>query len=66
MAYWEKDGTYSETAWETEIKKLRKALCQAMRYVESADGTRGDLVGCEVNAHEFLDWVRLVKASKEG
>jgi hypothetical protein len=62
MGCWEEDGTYSEPAWETEIKRLRKALRESMRYVESTDGTRGDLVGCAVNAHEFLDWVRLANS----
>jgi len=47
---------------ETEIEKLRKALREAVRYVESTDGTRGDLVGCAVNVHEFLAWVRLASA----
>jgi hypothetical protein len=63
MGCWEEDGTYSEPAWETEIKKLRKALREAMRYIESTDGTRGDLVGCAVNTHEFLDWIRLANSS---
>ena len=43
----------------TCARKLREALREAMRYVESTDGTRGDLMGCQVNAHEFLAWVRL-------
>jgi hypothetical protein len=50
---------------ETEIEKLRKALRESMRYVESTDGTRGDLVGCAVNVHEFLAWLRLASAGIE-
>jgi hypothetical protein len=31
-----------------------------MKYVESTDGTRGELYGCAVNALTYLEWVRIV------
>lgn len=39
---------------------LRRALREAMEYVESTDGTRGESFGSAVNACEYLAWVRLV------
>jgi hypothetical protein len=38
----------------------KNALREAMKYVESTDGTRGELVGCAVNALTYLEWVRIL------
>jgi hypothetical protein len=48
---------------EARIAELQNALREAMRYVESTDGTRGELAGTAVGAHEYLRWVRLTRQS---
>jgi hypothetical protein len=56
-------GAASVTADKANASKAVKALREVMRYVESTDGTRGDLCGCAVNAHKYLACVRLVTAA---
>lgn len=43
----------------TENRKLRIALRESLRYLESTDGSVGDLFGCAVKVHEFVNWDRL-------
>jgi hypothetical protein len=44
-----------------KIRILENVLRECMRYVESTDGTKGDLVGCAVHRIEYVQWVRLTK-----
>jgi hypothetical protein len=47
-----------------ERDEARKALREAMTYLESTDGTRGYMYGCAVNALTFLNWVRAAGLDK--
>ena len=48
---------------ERERDELRAMLKQAMQYLESTDGRRGDLVGCAVKSSAYEDWLK--KAGRE-
>lgn len=62
-------ATFRNSKLEKDFEKLRNALKECLRYVESTAGTRGDLVGCAVNEYEFMGWVRVANGTenrKEG
>jgi hypothetical protein len=44
---------------EERFAKIQAALRECLRYVESEDRTRGDLMGCAVTAHDYHEWVRI-------
>ena len=43
---------------KAEVERLRGMLLDAIRYVESEYGARGELCGSAVNGQTYLEWVR--------
>lgn len=60
------EAVSSNSLLEADVANLKRCLKEAIRYVETTDGTRGDLVGCQVNANTFLDWVRASNRAIDG
>lgn len=58
-----RNRTCKAKLWEAEqdIAALRAALREAMEYVESDDGIRGDLVGCQMDGRKHDEFMGLAK-----
>ena len=56
---WKKEKENSPfRSLDEKLSETRRCLREAMTYVESNDGTRGENFGSQVNALEYLKWVR--------
>lgn len=55
---------WNQRAHEPYVIALKAKFAKAMRYLESAEGEKGDRVGQKVNAINYRAWKNLIKSRK--